>query len=114
MAASGFKAWVNSPMGPKTTHFWGPVANWGFVLAGLADMGKDPEYISPNMTGVMCVYSLLFMRFAWQVKPRNNLLLACHISNETVQLYQLSRWYSWYSQQKLAPAEEKRVEVAKA
>jgi hypothetical protein len=19
--------------GPKTTHFWGPVANWGFVLA---------------------------------------------------------------------------------
>ena len=33
MAASGFKAWVNSPMGPKTTHFWGPVANWGFVLA---------------------------------------------------------------------------------
>jgi len=24
---------VNSPTGPKTTHFWGPVANWGFVLA---------------------------------------------------------------------------------
>lgn len=20
-------------MGPKTTHFWGPVANWGFVAA---------------------------------------------------------------------------------
>ncbi len=20
-------------LGPKTTHFWGPVANWGFVLA---------------------------------------------------------------------------------
>ncbi|EFJ51358.1 hypothetical protein VOLCADRAFT_79838 [Volvox carteri f. nagariensis] len=85
----------NSPTGPKTTHFWGPVANWGFVLAGLADMRKDPEYISPNMTGVMCIYSLLFMRFAWEVKPRNYLLLACHASNETVQLYQLSRWYAW-------------------
>jgi len=24
---------INSPTGPKTTHFWGPVANWGFVLA---------------------------------------------------------------------------------
>lgn len=23
----------NSETGPKTTHFWGPVANWGFVLA---------------------------------------------------------------------------------
>lgn len=40
----------------------------------------------------MCVYSALFMRFAWMVQPRNYLLLACHASNETVQLYQLSRW----------------------
>jgi hypothetical protein len=39
----------------------------------------------------MCVYSCLFMRFAWMVQPRNYLLLACHASNETVQLYQLSR-----------------------
>lgn len=39
----------------------------------------------------MCVYSLLFMRFAWEVKPRNYLLLACHFCNEAVQCYQLSR-----------------------
>ncbi|CDJ49641.1 apoptosis-regulating basic protein, putative [Eimeria brunetti] len=26
-----------------TTHFWGPVANWGFVVAGLADMRGGPE-----------------------------------------------------------------------
>lgn len=43
----------------------------------------------------MCIYSCLFMRFAWMVQPRNYLLLACHASNETVQLYQLSRWYRW-------------------
>lgn len=43
------------------------------------------------MTGVLCVYSLLFMRFAWMVQPRNYLLLACHASNEGAQLYQLSR-----------------------
>ncbi|GBF87617.1 hypothetical protein Rsub_00328 [Raphidocelis subcapitata] len=47
-------AWVVSPTGPKTTHFWGPVANWGFVIAGLADMQKPPDIISPNMTGAMC------------------------------------------------------------
>eukprot|EP00882_Tetradesmus_deserticola_P014238 GHRQ01015134.1.p1 GENE.GHRQ01015134.1~~GHRQ01015134.1.p1 ORF type:complete len:138 (+),score=58.17 GHRQ01015134.1:187-600(+) len=92
-----FTAFLNSPTGPKTTHFWGPVANWGFVLAGLADMKKTPDVISPNMTSAMCVYSCLFMRFAWMVQPRNYLLLACHASNETVQLYQLSRWYNWYS-----------------
>ena len=30
---SRIKAFVDSPTGLKTTHFWGPVANWGFVLA---------------------------------------------------------------------------------
>ncbi|OEL17246.1 hypothetical protein BAE44_0021735 [Dichanthelium oligosanthes] len=48
--ATAFKSFLNSPVGPKTTHFWGPVANWGFVLAGLVDMNKPPEMISGNMT----------------------------------------------------------------
>ncbi|TVU06069.1 hypothetical protein EJB05_49261, partial [Eragrostis curvula] len=90
--AAAIKTFWNSPVGPRTSHFWGPVANWGFVLAGLVDMNKPPEMISGNMTAVMCVYSGLFMRFAWMVQPRNYLLLACHASNESVQLYQLSRW----------------------
>lgn len=30
---ASFRAFLNSPVGPKTTHFWGPVANWGFVAA---------------------------------------------------------------------------------
>ena len=37
MATPSMSAWaqsfINSPTGPKTTHFWGPVANWGFVIA---------------------------------------------------------------------------------
>ncbi|KAL5793363.1 hypothetical protein ACOSP7_001957 [Xanthoceras sorbifolium] len=82
----------NSPMGPKTTHFWGPVFNWSIPLAAVADTKKPPEMISGSMTGVMCVYSALFMRFAYMVQPRNLHLLVCHASNETVQLYQLSRF----------------------
>ncbi|XP_042459029.1 mitochondrial pyruvate carrier 1-like [Zingiber officinale] len=89
---SAFRAFFNSPVGPKTTHFWGPISNLGFVTAALVDTQKPPEMISGNMTAVMCVYSGLFMRFAWMVQPRNYLLLACHVSNESVQLYQLSRW----------------------
>lgn len=57
----------------------------------ILDSKKPPETISGKMTGVLCVYSLLFMRFAWMVQPRNYLLLACHASNEAAQLYQLSR-----------------------
>jgi mitochondrial pyruvate carrier 1 len=55
----------------------------------------------------MCIYSCLFMRFAWMVQPRNYILLACHASNETVQLYQFSRWYRWYSTEGAAAAVEK-------
>merc|ERR1711920_260437 len=88
-----FRSFLNSPTGPKTTHFWGPVANWGFVVAGLSDMNKPAEQISGKMTGVLCVYSLLFMQFALQVQPRNLMLFSCHASNEAVQLYQLNRWY---------------------
>ncbi|MCO5562576.1 hypothetical protein L7F22_016204 [Adiantum nelumboides] len=59
---------------------------------GLVDTQKPPDVISGNMTSAMCVYSGLFMRFAWMVQPRNYLLLSCHAANESVQLYQLSRW----------------------
>mmetsp|Transcript_53448 Transcript_53448/g.116697 ORF Transcript_53448/g.116697 Transcript_53448/m.116697 type:complete len:121 (-) Transcript_53448:82-444(-) len=106
------QAFWNSPTGPKTTHFWGPVANWGFVVAGLADMQKKPEYISPNMTATMCVYSVLFMRFAWEVQPRNYLLFACHACNECVQLTQMGRWYSWYSTEGSKPQAEPTKSVA--
>ncbi|MCP4489616.1 MAG: hypothetical protein GY820_20210, partial [Gammaproteobacteria bacterium] len=69
-----------------STHFWGPVANWTLPLAAIADVKKDPEYISGKMTLALCIYSATFMRFAWMVQPRNLLLFACHITNETAQL----------------------------
>lgn len=155
--SSAFARWVNSPTGPKTTHFWGPVANWGFVAAvrgvfhrrlrvmsrvfstfffslsflsltavgsvvslylrsssygivqpaslthtsyaynkqGLVDTQKPEESVSGPMTGTLCVYSALFMRFAWRVEPRNYILFACHATNECVQMYNFQRWARW-------------------
>eukprot|EP00389_Voromonas_pontica_P016346 GDKH01025546.1.p2 GENE.GDKH01025546.1~~GDKH01025546.1.p2 ORF type:complete len:120 (-),score=12.08 GDKH01025546.1:101-460(-) len=78
-----------------TTHFWGPVANWGFVVAGLADMQKSPEIISTRMTSVLAIYSCFFMRFAWMVTPRNYLLFACHFCNTSVQLTNIFRRKQW-------------------
>ncbi|CAI8045286.1 Mitochondrial pyruvate carrier 1 [Geodia barretti] len=79
-------------MSLPSTHFWGPVANWGLPLAAFADMKKDPDFISPKMTVALCIYSALFMRFAIRVGPPNPLLFACHFANETAQLIQLGRW----------------------
>jgi len=56
---------------------------------------KDPEIISPKMTVALCFYSILFMRFAVQVKPKNRLLFACHFANECAQLMQLARFINY-------------------
>uniref|UniRef100_A0A8C5N9Y8 Mitochondrial pyruvate carrier n=1 Tax=Gouania willdenowi TaxID=441366 RepID=A0A8C5N9Y8_GOUWI len=72
-------------------HFWGPVANWGLPIAAITDMKKSPEIISGRMTFALCCYSLLFMRFAYKVQPRNWLLFACHLTNESAQLVQGAR-----------------------
>ncbi|XP_049510543.1 mitochondrial pyruvate carrier 1 isoform X1 [Panthera uncia] len=76
---------------PNSTHFWGPVANWGLPIAAINDMKKSPEIISGRMTFALCCYSLTFMRFAYKVQPRNWLLFACHATNEVAQLIQGSR-----------------------
>ncbi|XP_053605436.1 mitochondrial pyruvate carrier 1 [Plodia interpunctella] len=75
-----------------STHFWGPVANWGIPLAAIADTRKDPSFISGKMTLALSLYSLMFMRFAWRVQPRNLLLFACHFTNECAQLTQGARF----------------------
>lgn len=52
------KDFWNAETGPKTSHFWGPVANWGFVLAGLADTSKPPENVrSPLLAAAECIAS---------------------------------------------------------
>lgn len=34
----------------RSTHFWGPVANWGIPIAAIADTQKDVSMISGKMT----------------------------------------------------------------
>ncbi|KAJ1830879.1 pyruvate transporter mpc1 [Coemansia sp. RSA 2711] len=78
-----------------STHFWGPAANWGIPLSAIADFSSSPEKISGKMTGALTLYSMLFMRFAWMVNPRNYLLFACHATNEAAQLVQLYRFVDY-------------------
>eukprot|EP00756_Hemistasia_phaeocysticola_P032931 Hpha_TRINITY_DN16437_c4_g2::TRINITY_DN16437_c4_g2_i1::g.159695::m.159695 len=93
-------AFTHPEHGWKTTHFWGPVANWALVGSAVYDATrKGPEVVSIPMTTTMCVYSGLFMRFAWCVGPRNYLLLTCHAFNECAQLTQLARGLQYQKEQ---------------
>jgi hypothetical protein len=70
----------------------GALAGWGMTGAAVYDASaKGPEVISMNMTGVMIVYSSLFCRWAFIVKPQNLLLSACHASNVVAQSNQMRR-----------------------
>nr|XP_004665778.1 mitochondrial pyruvate carrier 1-like protein [Jaculus jaculus] len=74
-----------------STHFWGPVANWGFPICAFRDLKEPPDKISGRMTTALIFYSLAFMRFAYRVQPRNYLLLACHGTNVVAQSMQATR-----------------------
>jgi hypothetical protein len=52
---------------------------------------QGPEVISLTMTPVLIVYSTLFARWAYVVRPRNLLLMWCHITNVAAQSNQLRR-----------------------
>ncbi|KAI0257120.1 hypothetical protein BJV78DRAFT_12881 [Lactifluus subvellereus] len=94
-----FFHWLRSPAAREyffSTHFWGPVANWGLPLAAIADLKKDEEVISGSMTSALAAYSMVFMRFAWKVEPRNYLLFACHATNATAQLTQGYRFVNYW------------------
>eukprot|EP00300_Choanocystis_sp_HF-7_P027382 c32479_g1_i1.p1 GENE.c32479_g1_i1~~c32479_g1_i1.p1 ORF type:complete len:263 (+),score=38.21 c32479_g1_i1:35-790(+) len=83
---------LNSENGWRSIRFWAPAANWAVVGAAVYDMTqKGPEVISVPMTATLCGYSVLFMRFAWMIAPRNYLLFTCHAFNEAAQLIQLKR-----------------------
>ncbi|XP_048192417.1 mitochondrial pyruvate carrier 1-like protein [Perognathus longimembris pacificus] len=75
-----------------STHFWGPVANWGLPLAAIKDTKAPPDIISGRMTTALILYSTAFMRFAYRVQPRNYLLMACHATNVVAQSVQATRY----------------------
>jgi hypothetical protein len=76
-------------------------------IAAIYDsMAQGPEVISLNMTGVLIVYSSLFFRWAYVVKPQNLFLAACHFTNICAQLNQMRRSLEY----KMANGQEQEVQ----
>ncbi|KAL9605087.1 MAG: hypothetical protein Q9219_000021 [cf. Caloplaca sp. 3 TL-2023] len=80
-----------------STHFWGPVSNFGIPLAAIADIQKDPELISGRMTSALTLYSATFMRYSLAVTPKNYLLFACHFINFGSQSTQGIRFLKYWN-----------------
>ena len=101
-------AFFHPEHGWKTTHFWGPVANWSLVAAAVADAQHvKPEKIDLPMAGTMVVYSGTFLGFFWRVIPRNPLGISCHVFNIAAQGNQIRR----ATEYKIENGERKEVET---
>lgn len=66
----------NSPVGPKTVHFWAPIMKWGLVLAGAADFARPAESLSLTQNAALMATGLIWTRWCFVIKPRN-LLYDC-------------------------------------
>lgn len=95
------RRWKSSSAKEESKGWWssaeawgamGAIAGWGMSGSAIYDaFQQGPEVISLTMTPVLIVYSTLFARWAWVVKPQNLLLCACHVTNVGAQLNQLRR-----------------------
>uniref|UniRef100_A0A0E0IBR4 Mitochondrial pyruvate carrier n=2 Tax=Oryza nivara TaxID=4536 RepID=A0A0E0IBR4_ORYNI len=82
--ATAAKAFWNSPVGPRTTHFWGPVANWGFVLAVCMD-GTTAELLASGLSRFQrkcSVISVLTLGESSGAKHMNLLLRILQVPGE--------------------------------
>lgn len=49
-----------------------------------------------ELVSALVLYSCVFMRFAWKVKPQNMLLFACHFTNASAQTVQGGRFIGYH------------------
>ncbi|KAK5108815.1 hypothetical protein LTR62_007789 [Meristemomyces frigidus] len=95
---SGFTRFYNSPVGPKTVHFWAPIMKWGVVLAGASDFARPASQLSITQNMALMATGSIWTRWCFVIKPRNlflasvNFLLFCVGAAQTtrVLLYQQS------------------------
>ncbi|KPA73686.1 putative mitochondrial hypothetical protein [Leptomonas pyrrhocoris] len=95
----------------RMVGYAGAAANWLIPIAGIMNFPTRPlSDIDPVMTSVLCVYSMLFMRWSVSILPANYPLFLCHATNSTVQAVTLGRWTLGKLTGGSNPTEKKAIE----
>ncbi|KAJ2776794.1 Mitochondrial pyruvate carrier subunit [Coemansia javaensis] len=88
---SAFGKFWNSPVGPRTIHFWAPAMKWGLVIAGLGDVGRPVEQISAKQQASLAATGMIWTRWSLIITPRNYSLATVNFFVGLTALYQLAR-----------------------
>ncbi|MCJ1327793.1 hypothetical protein MMC10_004468 [Thelotrema lepadinum] len=92
---SGFAKIWNSPIGPKTVHFWAPVMKWGLVIAGISDFARPAEKLSLTQNVALMCTGAIWTRWCLIIKPRNVLLATVNFFLGCVGVTQVSRIFMY-------------------
>ncbi|TDG45522.1 hypothetical protein AWZ03_008028 [Drosophila navojoa] len=91
-----------SPAGPKTVFFWGPLGKWGLVLAGIGDLVKrPPQNVSLNQSGVLATTGLIWSRYSVVIIPKNYSLLAVNLVVFLTQGFLIAKHLKWRTHSKV-------------
>ncbi|EDX13605.1 mitochondrial pyruvate carrier 2 [Drosophila simulans] len=90
--------WMH-PAGPKTIFFWAPIVKWSLVIAGLSDLTRPADKISPNGCLALGATNLIWTRYSLVIIPKNYSLFAVNLFVSLTQLFQLGRYYNYQWEQ---------------
>ncbi|KAH8730637.1 hypothetical protein GQ44DRAFT_736812 [Phaeosphaeriaceae sp. PMI808] len=91
----GFAGFMDSPIGPKTVHFWAPVMKWGMVLAGASDFTRPAESLSFTQNFALMCTGAIWTRWCFVIRPKNIALAAVNALVFVVGATQVGRIYSY-------------------
>ncbi|KAK5016902.1 hypothetical protein BJ546DRAFT_968695 [Cryomyces antarcticus] len=103
----------NSPVGPKTVHFWAPVMKWGLVLAGVSDFARPAESLSLSQNVALMATGLIWTRWCFVIKPRNIFLASVNFLLFCVGATQISRIFLYHQSLKDSTLAEEAKKAAK-
>ncbi|RMX55680.1 hypothetical protein pdam_00018730 [Pocillopora damicornis] len=80
-----------APAGPQTIFFWAPAFKWGLVFAGIADLARPADKLSPSQSTALAATGLIWARYSLVIIPKNWLLFSVNIGLGITGINQLCR-----------------------
>lgn len=80
-----------APAGPQTIFFWAPAFKWGLVFAGIADLARPADKLSPSQSTALAATGLIWARYSLVIIPKNWLLFSVNIGLGLTGINQLCR-----------------------
>uniref|UniRef100_UPI00398E5F1F mitochondrial pyruvate carrier 2b n=1 Tax=Pristiophorus japonicus TaxID=55135 RepID=UPI00398E5F1F len=96
MLPAKMRPFYEHPAGPRTVFFWAPIMKWSLVTAGIADLARPADKLSPAQSGVLCATGLIWSRYSLVIIPKNwslfavNFFLGCAGS---IQLLRITKYH---------------------